>query len=143
MTIAGPAPGRRGSPTMAVPVVAKMPAPMVAPTPRAVRCHLPSERLSPPRSRMSFSQSCTDFRRKSRVMNVLSADRLGAALAGQGERDRRRAGHMGAIRAAGGGEPERADDLVELPGVVAITDLGIHHVAVDPAIHADPERHRE
>ena len=46
-------PGRSGSPTIAVPVVAKIPAPMVAPTPSAVRCHLPSERLSPPRSRMS------------------------------------------------------------------------------------------
>jgi hypothetical protein len=66
--MAGPAPGRSGSPTMAVPVVAKMPAPMVAPTPSAVRCHRPSERLSPPRSRMSFSQSCTDFRSNSRFM---------------------------------------------------------------------------
>ena len=46
-TIAGPAPGRAASPTMAVPVVAKMPAPMVAPTPSAVRCHLFSDRLSP------------------------------------------------------------------------------------------------
>ena len=39
---------------MAVPVVAKIPAPIVAPTPSAVRCHLLSERLSPPRSAMSF-----------------------------------------------------------------------------------------
>ncbi len=71
MTMAGPAPGRSASPTIAVPVVAKMPAPMVAPTPRAVRCHLLSERLSPPRSMMSFSQSSTDFRRKSRLINDL------------------------------------------------------------------------
>ena len=63
--MAGPAPGRSGSPTIAVPVVAKIPAPMVAPTPSAVRCHLLRERRKPPRSRMSFSQSCTDFRRKS------------------------------------------------------------------------------
>src|SRR5262245_66005696 len=60
--IAGPAPGRAGSPAMAVPVVAKIPAPMVAPTPRAVRCHLLSERLRPPRSAMSFSQSAIDLR---------------------------------------------------------------------------------
>ena len=66
--MAGPAPGRSWSPTIAVPVVAKMPAPMVAPTPSAVRCHLPSVRRRPPRSRMSFSQSCTDFRRNSRFI---------------------------------------------------------------------------
>src|SRR5262245_34679571 len=56
---------------MAVPVVAKIPAPMVAPTPSAVRCHLPRERRRPLRSRMSFSQSCTDFRRKSRLIEIL------------------------------------------------------------------------
>src|SRR5438445_459426 len=48
--MAGPAPGRTASPTMAVPVVAKIPAPMVAPTPSAVRCHLLSRRRGPPRS---------------------------------------------------------------------------------------------
>ncbi len=63
--MAGPAPGRAASPTMAVPVVAKMPAPMVAPTPRAVRCHLPRVRRSPPREARSSSQSWTDLRRKS------------------------------------------------------------------------------
>ena len=48
-------------PEIAVPVVAKMPAPIVAPTPNAVRCHLPSERLSPPCSATSASKSATDF----------------------------------------------------------------------------------
>ena len=66
--MAGPAPGRSESPTIAVPVVAKIPAPMVAPTPSAVRCHLFSERRSPPRSLISSSQSWTDFRRKSRLI---------------------------------------------------------------------------
>src|SRR5205823_6972829 len=46
---AGPPPGRAASPTIAVPVVAKIPAPIVAPTPSAVRCHLPRVRLRPPR----------------------------------------------------------------------------------------------
>ena len=59
--MAGPAPGRAASPTMAVPVVAKIPAPIVAPTPSAVRCHLVNERLSPPASALSASQSATDF----------------------------------------------------------------------------------
>src|SRR5687767_14404216 len=62
--IAGPAPGRSGSPTMAVPVVAKIPAPIVAPTPNAVRCHLPSVRFSPPPCERSDSKSATDFRAK-------------------------------------------------------------------------------
>ena len=53
---------------MAVPVVAKMPAPIVAPTPSAVRCHLVRVRRSPPRSTMSLSQSATDFRTKIEVM---------------------------------------------------------------------------
>src|SRR5690242_2045347 len=60
--IAGPAPGRSASPTIAVPVVAKIPAPIVAPTPSAVRCHLFNERFSPPRRSTSASQSATDFR---------------------------------------------------------------------------------
>src|SRR5687767_7665570 len=63
-TIAGPAPGRAASPTIAVPVVAKMPAPIVAPTPSAVRCHLPSVRFSPPACDTSRSASATDFRAK-------------------------------------------------------------------------------
>ena len=63
--MAGPAPGRTLSPTIAVPVVAKMPAPIVAPTPRAVKCHLLSVRLSPLRSAISRSQSARDLRRRS------------------------------------------------------------------------------
>src|SRR5215207_1909925 len=63
-TIAGPAPGRAASPTIAVPVVAKMPAPIVAPTPSAVRCHLPRDLLSPPACDISRSASATDFRAK-------------------------------------------------------------------------------
>src|SRR5690349_15446267 len=62
---AGPAPGRAASPTIAVPVVAKIPAPMVAPTPSAVRCHLPRVRFRPPRCAMSASKSETDFLAKS------------------------------------------------------------------------------
>ena len=43
-----PAPARTpASPAIAVPVVAKIPAPMMAPTPRAVRCHFPKARLRP------------------------------------------------------------------------------------------------
>src|ERR1051325_4526909 len=67
-TMAGPAPGRAGSPTMAVPVVAKIPAPIVAPTPSAVRGHLLSVRLRPPRSAISSAQSARDFGRKSGFM---------------------------------------------------------------------------
>ena len=43
---AGPAPGRCASPAAAVPIVAKMPAPMIAPMPRATRFHGPSTFLS-------------------------------------------------------------------------------------------------
>src|SRR5512143_516489 len=104
---------------MAVPVVAKMPAPIVAPTPSAVRCHLPSERLRPPRSAMSSSQSCTDFRRKSRVMKSSAGGQISAlrvALARQGEGDRGRAGHPAAVGRARGGEAKGADHFVELAG---------------------------
>src|SRR5205823_9179866 len=66
--IAGPAPGRAASPTIAVPVVAKMPAPIVAPTPSAVRCHLPSVRLRPPCKATSASKSATDFFAKREFM---------------------------------------------------------------------------
>src|SRR5258707_215501 len=43
-TIAGPAPRWSAPPAIAEPVDAKMPAPMIAPTPSAVRSHLPSTR---------------------------------------------------------------------------------------------------
>jgi len=43
---AGPAPGREGSPAAAVPIVAKMPAPMIAPMPRATRFQGPRTFLS-------------------------------------------------------------------------------------------------
>ena len=70
--MAGPAPRRTTSPvidvspTIAVPVVAKIPAPIIAPTPRAVRSHLPSTRLSPwaPEA-ASPANTETDFRAKS------------------------------------------------------------------------------
>src|SRR5438477_5815201 len=76
--IAGPAPGRAASPTIAVPVVAKMPAPIVAPTPRAVRCHFPSVRLRPPCVATSASKSATDFLAKSCFMRPLCPDCLAA-----------------------------------------------------------------
>src|SRR5512146_3050398 len=79
-TIAGPAPGRAASPTIAVPVVAKMPAPIVAPTPSAVRCHFPSVRLRPPCEATSASKSATDFLAKSWLMSLASDRDAGAAL---------------------------------------------------------------
>src|SRR6185295_7437243 len=42
----GPAPGRAASPAAAVPIVAKMPAPTIAPIPRSVTFKAPSSRLS-------------------------------------------------------------------------------------------------
>src|SRR5258708_4604322 len=64
--IAGPAPGRTpASPAIAVPVVAKIPAPMMAPTPSAVRCHFPRARLSPLPSPVSAVSSATDLRARS------------------------------------------------------------------------------
>lgn len=48
----GPAPGRLASPAAAVPTVAKMPAPMIAPMPRSVMLNAPSvlfrENCGPP-----------------------------------------------------------------------------------------------
>src|SRR6266849_3462352 len=43
---AGPAPGRERSPAAAVPMVAKMPAPMMAPMPSKVSCNGPNTRRS-------------------------------------------------------------------------------------------------
>ena len=43
---AGPAPGRAESPAAAVPIVAKMPAPMIAPTPSATMFQGPSARFN-------------------------------------------------------------------------------------------------
>src|SRR4051812_36919914 len=162
MTMAGPAPGRSGSPTIAVPVVAKMPAPIVAPTPSAVRCHLLSERLRPPRSRMSSSQSRIDFRTKSRLIVPRrrgptlssgaatgtrrvewSGSGLGAALPRQGEGNLGCSRNLTTVRSSCWGEAKRAHDFVELLGVFPVPDLRDHLVALDPAVHPNPERHAE
>jgi hypothetical protein len=47
ITSPGPAPTWLGPPEMAVPAPEKIPAPMMAPIPREVSCHIPSERRSP------------------------------------------------------------------------------------------------
>src|SRR5258708_34047011 len=56
----GPAPGREASPAEAVPTVAKIPAPMMAPMPNRVMLMGPSERLS------LWPSSCVAARRSSR-----------------------------------------------------------------------------
>src|SRR5260221_6190989 len=138
-TIAGPAPGRAGSPTMAVPVVAKMPAPIVAPTPRAVRCHLLSVRLRPPRWAMSFSQSSTDFRRKSWLIGPdLGEERVSEGDDGGGlARDREARGRAGRV------EPVRAHDVFQLPGVAPVGDLPCEHHAVHAPCLGDEEGNQD
>src|ERR1044071_3397012 len=126
-TMAGPAPGRAGSPTIAVPVVAKIPAPIVAPTPSAVRCHLLSVLLRPPRSAISRAQSSRDFRRKSGFIGpdqererVLERDDGG-----------RPAGNRQPRRGTRGVEPVGAHDVFQLPGVAPVGALRSEHHAVD------------
>src|ERR1043166_99754 len=141
--MAGPAPGRAASPTMAVPVAAKIPAPMVAPTPSAVRCHLLSVRLRPPRLAMSFSQSSTDFRRKSWLIGPdLGEERVsegddGGGLAGHGQTG----GGGGARRV----EPGGAHHVFELPGVAPVRDFRSEHHAVDAPVfgHQESNQHRQ
>src|SRR4029077_10714271 len=65
MTIAEPAPGWALSPVMAEPMATKMPAPMMAPTPRAVSWTEPRERLRPPPEAPSAMHWSTVFRAKS------------------------------------------------------------------------------
>src|ERR1700722_5097969 len=73
---AGPAPGREASPAEALPRVAKMPVPMMAPTPRAMRFQGPSVflRLASPRSaspRMaSIALVRRSWRRATRVPTI-------------------------------------------------------------------------
>src|ERR1051326_4347762 len=128
-TMAGPAPGRAGSPTMAVPVVAKIPAPIVAPTPSAVRCHLLSVRLRPPRSAISSAQSSRDFRRKSGFMPGPRRERVS-------ERDDggRSAGDRQPRGGTRGVEPVGAHDVFQLPGVAPVGDFRSEHHAVDPPL---------
>src|SRR5512146_2464540 len=108
MMIAGPAPGRSASPTMAVPVVAKIPAPIVAPTPSAVRCHLFSERLRPVDS-PSGTSSAMGLRLKS------CWSMKGRSAVGEGQRHE---GHPPDDRAGGiprGSELEACDHVGEGP----------------------------
>src|SRR2546426_4721370 len=64
-TIAGPAPTCPESPEIAVPIAAKIPAPMTAPMPSAVSWRGPSERLSPPPTSLSAMHWSTVLRLKS------------------------------------------------------------------------------
>src|SRR5512144_1955245 len=106
-TIAGPAPGRSGSPAMAVPVVAKIPAPIVAPTPRAVRCHLLRERLSPVCSASGIS-SAIGLRVKSCCIG------LGSVIE-QGHFGRGHPGHREPQGVLRGTKAVRLHHVLELP----------------------------
>src|SRR6266571_4931228 len=65
MTIAEPAPRWPESPLIAVPIAAKIPAPMIAPMPRAVSWRGPSVRRSPPPAAQSAMHWSTVFRENS------------------------------------------------------------------------------
>src|SRR5580692_4848017 len=70
---AGPAPLRLASPANAVPIVAKMPVPMIAPTPRATRLTGPSVFLRPGPSPADCAMSASiDFVRKRAISRAPS-----------------------------------------------------------------------
>ena len=58
------------------------------------------------------------------------------------EGDRRGAGDAGAVRRPGRGEAERADHLVELPGVVAVVDRGVRPGSARPGRPPAPRTSR-
>jgi len=70
MTMADPAPTWPESPLIAVPIAAKMPAPMMAPMPRAVSWTGPSVRRSPPPASPSAMHWSTVFRENSCPLNT-------------------------------------------------------------------------
>ena len=120
---------------MAVPVVAKMPAPMVAPTPSAVRCHLPRVRRSPPREARSSSQSWTDLRRKSWFIASYFEGRVKVI------RVQARHGHIFSV--ARGLEAVGHGALGEPARVLAVPDFRIGVHPRHPAIGLDMEDHLE
>src|SRR6266540_3068937 len=88
MTIAGPAPTWPESPLIAVPIAAKMPAPIMAPMPRAVSWTGPRERRRPPPTDPSAMHWSTVFRANSWLLSTgfLSRGVLGQLLRVDGHR---------------------------------------------------------
>src|SRR2546425_597301 len=68
-TMAEPAPTCPESPLIAVPIAAKIPAPMIAPIPSAVSCTGPSDRRSPPPASPSAMHWSTVLRSKSWLLD--------------------------------------------------------------------------
>ena len=73
--MAEPAPTWPASPLMAVPIAAKIPAPMMAPMPSAVSCRGPRERRRPPPIAPSATHWSTVLRAKSWDMDLRSVRR--------------------------------------------------------------------
>src|SRR6266540_1164765 len=88
MTIAGPATTWPESPLIAVPIAAKMPAPIMAPMPRAVSWTGPRERRRPPPTDPSAMHWSTVFRANSWLLSTgfLSRGVLGQLLRVDGHR---------------------------------------------------------
>src|SRR2546427_6676466 len=134
MTIAEPAPRWPASPLMAVPIAAKIPAPMMAPMPSAVSCRGPRERRSPPPISLSATHWSTVFRAKSWDMSLRLFDcRLARDL------DRVDAGDRLAVPGASGREPVRLHAPHEVPPTGGILGQRIDLHVGHPAVRRDPE----
>src|SRR2546425_452625 len=134
MRIAEPAPRWPASPLMAVPIAAKIPAPMMAPMPSAVSCRGPRERRSPPPISLSATHWSTVFRAKSWDMSLRLFDcRLARDL------DRVDAGDRLAVPGASGREPVRLHAPHEVPPTGGILGQRIDLHVGHPAVRRDPE----
>src|SRR5213080_2906417 len=164
-TIAGPAPTWPESPEIAVPIAAKIPAPMTAPMPSAVSWRGPRERLSPPPTSLSAMHWSTVLRRKSCALDKERRQHERDRAQELDEHMQRRAGgvlerithrvahHAGLVRRTA--FPPVLPGLDELLGVVprppAVVQQGRHENASDRADHqerrdrlgADVEQHLE